>query len=368
MTVVRVRGFKIFADRLGKMRCYHRATGTPIDLVKIPMGSAEFFAECARIASLSTAAGPAKPGTLGLLIARYRASPQFLEDIGPRTRSDYQRVFDYLQPIGDTALVAFDAPLIVRIRDRAAKKHGRRFGTYVKQVVSLLFAWGRERGFVRENPALGVKGIKRPKDAPEANRPWSDTERDAVMGALPAHMRPVVALMMYCGIDPQDAVNLPRTAIQGGRLDARRGKTKVPMWLPLPTPLRAILEAAPTHSAITLCANSHGRPWTVSGLRSSWRPIRMDLEKRGEVGPGLTLKGLRHTVATILAEIGFDERTIADMLGQKTIEMARHYSRRADRSRKMVGVVESFDAEVNRRRTSSVKPNAGQCQTEEGGE
>ncbi|WP_297323592.1 tyrosine-type recombinase/integrase [uncultured Bartonella sp.] len=41
---------------------------------------------------------------------------------------------------------------------------------------------------------------------------------------------------------------------------------------------------------------------------------------------GLTLKGLRHTVATILAEMGMDERTIADVLGQKTIEMARHYS------------------------------------------
>lgn len=368
MTVVRVKGFKIFKDRLGKLRCYHRATGAPVDLVKAPIGSAEFFAECARITAMTTDEGRPKPGTLGLLIARYRASPQFLDDLAPRTRCDYQRVFDYLQPIGDTALVSFDAPLIVRIRDKAAKQRGRRFGTYVKQVLSLLFGWGRERGFMRDNPALGVKGIKRPKDAPEANRPWSDAERDAVMAALPAHMKPVVALMMFCGIDPQDAVSLPRTAIKDGRLDARRGKTKVPVWLPVPAPLRSILDAAPAHSAITLCASSHGRPWTVSGLRSSWRPIRMRLEEVGTVAPGLTLKGLRHTVATILAEIGFDERTIADMLGQKTIEMARHYSRRADRSRKMVGVVESFDAEVNRRRTCSVKSKNEKCQTEEGGE
>ena len=75
-----------------------------------------------------------------------------------------------------------------------------------------------------------------------------------------------------------------------------------------------------------------------------------------EVGSGLTLKGLRHTVATILAEYGYDERTIADMLGQKTIEMARHYSRRADRTRKLTAVIENFDAEVNLRRTKIVKP------------
>jgi hypothetical protein len=28
MTHVRVKGFKIFKDRHGRMRCYHRATGT----------------------------------------------------------------------------------------------------------------------------------------------------------------------------------------------------------------------------------------------------------------------------------------------------------------------------------------------------
>ena len=66
--------------------------------------------------------------------------------------------------------------------------------------------------------------------------------------------------------------------------------------------------------------------------------------------------GLRHTVAVILREFGFDERTIADALGQKTIEMARHYSKGADLKPKMRGVVASFDAELNRRRTKAVKP------------
>lgn len=75
------------------------------------------------------------------------------------------------------------------------------------------------------------------------------------------------------------------------------------------------------------------------------------------IGPGLTLKGLRHTVATILAEIdGIDERAIADVLCHKTVEMARHYSRHADKSLRIAGVVKKFDAEVNRRRTKSVKP------------
>jgi hypothetical protein len=47
-------------------------------------------------------------------------------------------------------------------------------------------------------------------------------------------------------------------------------------------------------------------------------------------------------VAVILRESGCDERTIADALGQKTIEMARHYAKGADLTRKMRGVVKSF--------------------------
>ena len=80
------------------------------------------------------------------------------------------------------------------------------------------------------------------------------------------------------------------------------------------------------------------------------------LEKEGRIGPSLTLYGLRHTVAVILRESGADERTIADALGQKTIEMARHYAKGADLKRKMRGVVADFDVEVNRRRTKIVKP------------
>jgi len=85
--------------------------------------------------------------------------------------------------------------------------------------------------------------------------------------------------------------------------------------------------------------------------------VRVKLEKAGRIGPGLTLYGLRHAVAVILREIGHDERTIADALGQKTIEMARHYAKGADLRPKMRGVVKSFEDEMIRRRTKTVKPD-----------
>ncbi|MCI0600679.1 MAG: tyrosine-type recombinase/integrase [Beijerinckiaceae bacterium] len=356
MTRIKLKGFQIFRDRHGRWRCYHRAARTAVDLGKTPLGSAEFFAECEKIAALAGAKGlKAKPGTLGLLISDYRASPAF-QDLAPQTKADYQRIFDYLQPIADVALVRFDRPLVVRIRDKAAATRNRRFANYVKAVLSLVFAWGGQRGYIITNPAAGIKDIRRQKGAPEANRPWSDEERDAVLTAAPAHMRPALALMMFTGLGPKDALTLPRNHWREGEIATRRSKTSEPVFWPVPGPLAAILHAAPAHPATTLCASSTGRPWTLDGFRASWRTLRIKLEKAGAIGRGLTLYGLRHTVAVILREAGHDERTIADALGQRTIEMARHYAKSADLRGKMRGVVKSFDEELAKRRTRVVKP------------
>jgi integrase len=357
MTVVRVKGFQIFKDRHGRLRCYHRKSRVSVDFAKAPIGSADFLAECAKIAALADAkAAKEKPGTLGLLICDYRKSPVF-QDLASRTRADYQTHFDYLRLIADTPLVRFDRPLVVRIRDKAAASKGRRFGNYLKATLSVIFGWGRERGYLADNPASGIKAIRRQKGAPEANRPWSDQERDAVLDAAPPHIRPAIALMMFMGLGPKDTLTLPRNFAKGGEIATRRAKTGEPVFWPMPRQLAALLDQVPFHAATTLCANSRGLPWTLCGFRASWRTLRIRLEKDGRIGPGLTLYGLRHTVAVILRESGCDERTIADALGQKTIEMARHYAKGADLRGKMRGIVKSFDAELAKRRTKTVKPD-----------
>jgi integrase len=260
------------------------------------------------------------------------------------------------KPISDTPFARFDRSLVVRIRDKAAAKHGRRFANYVKAVLSILFSWGAERNYLKSNPRR--EGEER---SPPEGRTRSESglvrRGVAVLSATADHIRPAIALMMFTGLGPKDALRLPRSFFKQGELATRRSKTGEPIFWPAPSALTTILMESPAHSAITVCANSHGRPWTESGFRASWATLRRKLEKIGQVGPSLTLYGLRHTVAVILRECGFDERTIADALGQKTIEMARHYAKGADLKRKMRGVVTELDAEVNRRRTKVVKPD-----------
>ena len=71
-------------------------------------------------------------------------------------------------------------------------------------------------------------------------------------------------------------------------------------------------------------------PWTESGFNASFRTFKKTLEKAGLIEPGLTPHGLRHTLGTRLREAGADDRTIADILGQRSTSMARHYSENAE--------------------------------------
>lgn len=349
-TVVRVKGLKrYFEPKTGKWYAYHRKSGRRI---AAEFGSPDFFAELASIEA-ETKGQEAKPGTLGALVISYRRSAGF-QSLQTRTKSDYQKVLEYLRPLGDSPLSELSQGWVARLRDKTFEKKKRKFANYTLTVLSIMFEHAIEQELMAANPVSKVKRVRKATDAPEANRPWMDSERDAVSTALPAHLRLPVMLMMYCGLDPQDALRLPRTAVSSGKLDTRRGKTGVPVWVPLPKPVVDAITEQPTHNAITLCANSYGKPWTVSGFRASWRPVRVKLEEAGQVQPGLTLKGLRHTVATILREMGKDYSAIADMLGQKTEAMARHYSRRADMSKKMTETIADFEAEVNRRKTPNV--------------
>ena len=171
MTVIRVKGFKIFKDRLGKPRCYHRGTGHKIDLAKAPMGSAAFFAECERIRALVDAQKEPKAGTLGGLIAAYYQTEHFRDTLSDRTRKDYRKVADYLAPIVDTPAHRLDTPLIAAIHDKAAVKLGWRQANMLRTFLFEVFRYCIPKGLIATNPAAAVIPKPRPKSQPRANRP-----------------------------------------------------------------------------------------------------------------------------------------------------------------------------------------------------
>jgi integrase len=357
MTQVRVKGFKIFKDRHGKMRCYHRATGHKIDLEKSPIGSAEFFAECETIRAIAEAqkARAPKVGTLGGLVQNYFETEHF-QGLAKITRGNYQDCADFLKTIKGTPVHVIDTPLVSGIHDKAAMKIGWRRANMVRTLLSEVFKYNTPKGLIAANYAKDVIPKRRPRDLAYANRPWSIEERDIVLPRAKPHVRVALALMMNTGLDPSDALNLRKDQLDGDTIWGVRGKTGEEVAIPTSPTLQAALDLFPEHEAETVLASSRGEAWTYNGFSTVWHRFKTKLEKEGLIASGLTLKGLRHTVATTLREAGLDERRIADLLGQKTPSMARHYSRSANLAEKNRETMEMLEKE-NERRAKIVKPS-----------
>ena len=179
MTVVRVKGLKRYRAK-GRWYAYHRKTGIRL---KSEFGTGDFFTELAEI-ERKLKSEQTLPGTLGLLISAYRASPAYV-NLAASTRRSYAQIMNLVKPLQNMPLVELTPPFIAGLRDRIAENHGRRQANYVMAVMSVACQYGREQGLLQDNPVKGVKRLKRPHDAVKANRPWTEQERRIVLAKSP---------------------------------------------------------------------------------------------------------------------------------------------------------------------------------------
>jgi integrase len=333
--IVRVHGIKKVRSK-GRVYHYHRKTHTRI---KAKPGTLDFIAEVRRLDTVPELAvvRSKQPGTLGALIVAYRQSPEFAGK-ADTTRERYQEVFDYLAGIEDVPLASLDSKAFLKIRDKAYHQRKRWFANYVKTVSHLVFAWGMPHGLVGFNPVSGVRRIPAPKGAPKVNRAWIDNEDQVVLNSATGGLRVGVALGMFAAMRLGDVINITWSAYDGQTIQWRQGKTDNPVWLPAHRELRAILDHTP-RTSLNIVTKQSGEPYSLEGFSKVFRNLIKRLLDEKSVMPGLTFHGLRHTAAKRLADVGCEPRTIAAVLGHRSLQMALHYSEEVDqRKRAIVGI------------------------------
>jgi integrase len=133
-------------------------------------------------------------------------------------------MMNLVQPINDMPLVELTPQFVAGLRDRIASKHGRRQANYVMAVISVACEFGKEHGIVRENPVKGVRRVRRSRDTPNANRPWTEDERRTVLAEVPYQLREAVALAMFTGLRKGDVLALTKNAIRASKIWRRTGK------------------------------------------------------------------------------------------------------------------------------------------------
>lgn len=354
--VIRVKGVKRVVAK-GRVYYYHRKTG---ERIKAEFGTVAFLQEVERLDGMRPPADE-KPGTLGALIAAYKASPEFT-DLAERTRKDYNRVFDYLAPWRDLPLARLTPPLVFGLRDKAYRKHKRRFANYVIAVLRLTLAWGKPRGWVKSNAAEDVPNIRRPRGGRVVNRAWAYEEFQTVLDAAPFELKVPIVIGWNTGLREGDVLRMTWRSYNGLEIETRQAKTDEPIWVPATAELRAILDEAKATmkdrkvKSTTIVVGKRGRQFTENGFRARFFKLIRRLVDEGKVQPGLTFHGLRHSVGKALADAGCDTRTIMAVTGHQTEAMAAQYTKEADRRRlARSGIVKLERLRTKKRKTLADK-------------
>ena len=341
MTWLNVKGVKCVRAK-GHIYYYHRRT-----MQRIDADPADVAAFAAAVAKLDAGAPPKpkpleKPRTLGELIERYRASPEFMTSIGQVTRNGYQRAFDCIAHADGIAISKVDQPWLLELRDAVASVRQRHMGNYVIKVLSIVLGWGVPRGFVKANAAKGIPKIRRRRGAPVANKAWLPAEVEAMLRAAIdkglVGLAKAVAIAYYAALRKTDVVALPSAARQKIDLVIEQSKTGTALPILQARRLRVVLdlpdEAPPDDVAIsTIVRRRDGRPYTADGLDTLFDRLKRELVWAGKLRAGLTFHGLRKSLGKKAADLGFSENDIAAALGQVNPASARPYTIEAARDR-----------------------------------
>jgi integrase len=326
----------------GVFYVYHRGTNAQL-CPKYKFRSSEFFAAYAREEEKKSALQtPVNAETLGLIIRAYKAS-EFFVRLKPRTQKDYGRILNWLSPLDEMPLRQIERSFLVKLRKRAFDQHGWKFANDVLQICSIVFEHALEEGRIKSNPAKGIRKIPRPSDLGDANRAWTHEEKEIVLRRAPAHLVLPIAIARWTGLRQGDVLALAKTSYRDGFLRLTTAKRNVPIEIPCSDPLIEAIGNAPQNDSLRLCANSHGKPWTQDGFRTSFFRFIRSLEKEGLVGSGLTFHGLRTSFAEELRLHKLDDRTIADALAHTSISSTSTYLKSADRRLSLGLVVEALN-------------------------
>lgn len=347
MRTVRVSGLKEYRVK-GKLYRYHRASGTRID---VALTGQALALEVAHLDKLHAPVA-AKAGTLAGLLESYKRSPRFT-GLAVRTRSDYRKIMDYLQPIGGTPLVQIGPGFIAKLRDKTLTKKRAGFTNHMLAMLSSVFRHGVEYEITESNPCAEIAAAKMATDRRKPNRAWGAAERQAVLAAAPTQLRLPLALAMFLGVRRGDIVAMPLQAYKDGWLTFRAGKNDAMLRLPVLGQMRAEVERALANrpakaTDLLLCLNSRGKRWTANGLSVQLDKLFSDCRKRGLMEAGGSLHGLRHSVGAELRGAGYDREMRKLILGHDTDDMAEHYSASADVTGQLIDMAKRLDKKAKK--------------------
>ncbi len=214
----------------------------------------------------------------------------------------------------------------------SAVKGGRGAAARTMGLLGAIFAWAQRQALIEANP---VRGITRPADGTRERR-LSEAEHAALgraLAALEGHMWPpalaAARFMLLTGWRRGEVLGLRWGNIDLARQSARLPDTKTGASIrPLAALACDILRQAGRREDAALVFPPARGDTAMTGFRSHWRRIREAAGLSADVTPHV----LRHSFASVAADLGLSELTIAALIGHRRGSMTARYSHLADRA------------------------------------
>lgn len=241
--------------------------------------------------------------SLAYLCQQYHDSTKF-KRLKPRTQESYTWARDILlsiptklnKPLGELAVRKFTPALIQRLVDRIADEGTPSKAAHALRYLRLVMQWGRNRGYLDTNPAMGIEA---PAERKQRRLPSHEVmqrliDRARELGkltrgqkdAVPPHLAYVMELAYLCRLRGIEVVTLTdaNELAEGVLTNRRKGsRDNVVAWTPR---LRAAWQAAKARrdeiwkgrgTAVPAYPESrfiitaeHGGPLSKPGLDTSW--------------------------------------------------------------------------------------------------
>lgn len=269
-------------------------------------------------------AQPTARMTVGWLIGKYRASPQF-DEVSSGTQADYGYALDKL-------LVKFaDAPLdevrpshVTLYMDLRAKESKHR-ALREKAVLSMLFTWAIARDYCTVNPVAAIKTKRLPG---RKNVEITDDVAESVYSKGAQDLRDAMDLAYFTGQRPGDVLSMAETDIRDGVLAFTQSKTGKAMRIAVAGDLGTLVDRMLARKrqfavrSLALLVDMDGKPMTKAKLRKRFEDAR---DAAGVNGAAFQFRDLRRKASSDLRDQS-GIKTAQALLGHSTEAMTEHYS------------------------------------------
>ena len=160
---------------------------------------------------------------------------------------------------------------------------------------------------------MSVVAPKKLYRADRSDKLWLPQHLDAFRRVASLQMRIALELALWTGQRQGDLLRLGWSSYDGQRITLRQGKRRRKVDMPVPSPLKLVLDSA-KRTALTILTAPNGRPWRVdpkpTHFQHHWRSATLAAGL-----DGLHFHDPRGTTCTLLAEAGATPSEIAAVLG-----------------------------------------------------